>query len=310
MLPDVRQALRADCGRCAALCCVAPAFAASADFALSKPAGQPCPHLLGDFRCGIHAALRDRGFPGCAVFDCFGAGQQTTQVTFGGRDWRQDPETAASMFAVFGVMRQLRELQWYLAEALTLDAAAALRPELSATWDRAEALTRAGAAELTGLDITGYRQEAGVLLGRVSDLVRGEIPGRPPDRRGADLIGARLAGAVLRGASLRGAYLIGADLRGADLRHTDLLGADLRAADLRGADLTGAMFCTQPQLAAARGDTATVLPAHLARPPHWQPAASPGIAGSAPARTRRRDEGSPMPRRCGTMDACGHATSE
>ena len=276
MLPDARQDLRADCGRCAALCCVAPAFTASADFAIGKPAGRPCPHLLGDFRCGIHAGLRDQGFPGCAAFDCFGAGQQVTQVTFGGRDWRQDPETAASMFAVFGVMRQLRELQWYLAEALTLAAAAPLRPELTAVWDRTRALTVAGAAELAGFAVTSYRREAGELLARVSDLVRAGVPGRAPDRRGADLIGASLRDAVLRGASLRGAYLIGADLRGADLRHTDLLGADLRAADLRGADLTGAIFCTRPQLGAARGDAATALPAALASPAHWRSAGSPG----------------------------------
>ena len=69
--------LRAPAGgllRCAGLCCVAPAFAASADFAIDKPAGRPCPNLRDDFRCGIHAELRERGFPGCEVFDCFGAG--------------------------------------------------------------------------------------------------------------------------------------------------------------------------------------------------------------------------------------------
>ena len=83
--------LRADCTRCFGICCVAPAFSASADFALDKPAGQPCPNLGADSRCGIHRDLRQRGFPGCTVFDCFGAGQQVAQVTFGGRDWRAGP---------------------------------------------------------------------------------------------------------------------------------------------------------------------------------------------------------------------------
>ena len=55
---DARAGLRADCSRCTGLCCVAPAFAASADFALDKPAGRACPHLQGDSRCGIHADLR------------------------------------------------------------------------------------------------------------------------------------------------------------------------------------------------------------------------------------------------------------
>ncbi|NDL55912.1 hypothetical protein [Phytoactinopolyspora mesophila] len=42
---------------------------------------QPCTNLLVDFSCGIRPGLREQGFPGCAVFDCFGAGQQVTQVT-------------------------------------------------------------------------------------------------------------------------------------------------------------------------------------------------------------------------------------
>src|SRR5205823_14753122 len=115
-----RTALRADCSRCVGLCCVAPAFAASADFAIDKRAGQPCPDLHADFRCGIHDRLRQGGFPGCAAYDCFGAGQHVTEVTFGGRDWRRTPGIAERMFAVFGVVRQLHELLWYLTEALTL----------------------------------------------------------------------------------------------------------------------------------------------------------------------------------------------
>ena len=113
--PDTR--LRADCSRCAGLCCVAPAFLASSDFAINKPAGTPCPNLRPDFRCGIHEQLRTRGFSGCAAFDCLGAGQQVIQVTFGGRDWRSHPELARQMFDVFAVMRQLHEVLWYLAEA-------------------------------------------------------------------------------------------------------------------------------------------------------------------------------------------------
>ena len=47
---DERSALRADCGSCFALCCVAPAFSASVDFAITKKAGQACPNLRTDFR--------------------------------------------------------------------------------------------------------------------------------------------------------------------------------------------------------------------------------------------------------------------
>jgi hypothetical protein len=255
---------------------VAPAFAASADFAIDKPAGRACPNLRDDSRCGIHAHLRERGFPGCTVFDCFGAGQRTVQVTFGGRDWRGSPEHADRVFAAFGVQRQLHELLWYLTEALALAAAAPLRSELSAARDRAERLTSAGPDELAAVDPGVLRQEAGALLASVSELARAGARRGARDRRDADLVGADLRRADLRGASLRGAYLIGADLRGADLRNTDLLGADLRGADVRGADLTDALFLTRPQVAAARGNAATALPAGLEHPAHWAAEATHG----------------------------------
>lgn len=254
--------LRADCGRCFGLCCVAPAFTASADFAIDKPAGSPCPNLLADFGCGIHGRLRDRGFPGCAVFDCFGAGQQVAQVTFGGRDWRSAPDTAPAMFAAFAVLRQVHELLWYLTEADRLTDG---DPELAEALAATDRLTELDADALRALDVATHRASANALLSRVSERLRAGTGGRA--LRGADLAGKRLTG--LRGANLRGAYLIGADLRNADLSLADVTGADLRGARLAGADLRTALFLTQAQLDAARGDASTGLPPTLRRPAHW-----------------------------------------
>jgi len=263
------SSLRADCSRCFGLCCVAPAFSVSADFAIDKPAGRPCPNLRPGFGCGIHHDLRGHGFRGCAVYDCFGAGQHVSQVTFGGRDWRQNPGSAAQMFEVFAIMRQLHELLWYLSEALSSRRARPLHGELKRAIESTERMTRGRAEALLGLDLRAHRSDVQALLRRASESMRAGVPGRKADHTGADLIGARLNGARLRGASLRGAYLIGADLRGADLRSADLAGADFRDADLRGADLTGSIFVVQSQLDAAKGDTSTRLPASLTRPAHW-----------------------------------------
>jgi hypothetical protein len=278
---DARSDLRADCARCVGLCCVAPAFAASADFALDKPAGRPCPHLHADCRCGIHDQLRDRGFPGCTVFDCFGAGQHVTQDTFGGRDWREGPELAAAMFDAFGVMRQLHELLWHLTEARARAVGSLLERDLDAALARTRQVAGLAPEQLAALDVGAARRQAGLLLQQVADLVRQELGHRSADHRGADLIGADLRGADLRGAGLRGTYLIGADLRGADLGSADLLGADLRAADVRGAELAGAMFLTQPQLEAAHGDAATTVPGWAIRPAHWAGGPAPRGAGRA-----------------------------
>ncbi|MEU9286271.1 pentapeptide repeat-containing protein [Streptomyces sp. NPDC048275] len=268
---DRRLDLRADCGQCFGLCCVALPFARSADFAIDKDAGKPCSNLETDFRCGIHTRLRQTGFTGCTVYDCFGAGQKVSQVTFGGQDWRSGTrEHARQMFDVFPVVRQLHELLWYLNEALTLPAARPVHADVRRALDETERLTRRTPEELGELDVGAHRQDVNVLLLRTSELVRAGLGrGKKKDRRGADLMGVRLKGADLRGASLRGAYLIAADLTGADLRGADLIGADLRDTDLTDADLTGAFFLTQPQVNAARGSAGTRLPESVTRPGHW-----------------------------------------
>lgn len=263
------EGLRADCGRCFGFCCVVPALSVSADFAISKPAGRPCPHLATDFRCTIHDRLRPEGFPGCAAYDCFGAGQQVAQVTFGGRDWRQAPQLAESMFATFTVMRQLHELLWHLTEALERAPHAPLRASLRQAYDETRHHTGRPPAELTALDVAALRTAVGALLRQTSEAVRAGGGGKGADHGDADLIGADLSRAELGGASLRGAYLVAANLAGADLRFADLLGTDLRGADLSGADLTGCIFLTQAQLDTARGDGQTKLPASLSRPAHW-----------------------------------------
>ena len=261
--------LRADCSRCFGLCCVAPGFAVSADFAIDKPPGRACPHLAIDFRCGIHAELRPQGFAGCTVFDCFGAGQQVAQTTYAGVSWRAAPERAGQMFEVFAVMRQLHELLWLVTQAQTLTESQPLRTRLDAAYAEVAGRTQGEPAALLGTPIDRLRGEVNPLLLEVSEAVRSAVRTDAADHRGADLSGADLRRADLRAAGLRAALLLGADLRGADLRWSDLTGADLRGADLGGADLTDALFLTQAQLAAAHGDGATVLSPSLVRPSHW-----------------------------------------
>ncbi|MFF2651284.1 pentapeptide repeat-containing protein [Streptomyces sp. NPDC058045] len=263
-----RLGLHADCTRCFGLCCTVLPFSRSADFPEDKPAGRACRHLRQDFRCGIHSELRDRGYTGCTVFDCFGAGQKVSQATFGGRAPHTAPGDLAAMAEAFSVLRPLHELLWYLAEALRLPRTEPLHGELRTALAATEQLTLGDPAQLAAVDVPAHRAEVNDLLLRSSERARAGIPGRR-DHHGADLAGARLRGARLRGASLRGALLIAADLTRADLTSADLIGADLRGTLLAGADLTGALFLTQAQLNAARGDTATVLPAHLSRPYHW-----------------------------------------
>ena len=230
------------------------------DFALDKPSGVPCPNLLAEhFGCSIHAELRDRGFPGCTVYDCFGAGQRVVQEHFGGRDWRTSPEigrtcsrpsrSSSGCTSCSGISRR------------RLD-----RPSTGrcATRSRGRETGAGSGRAPLDVDVVTLQLRADPLLGEVSARVRA----------GAD--GAGTSGAVtwpartcapsdLAAADLRGAVLIGADLRDVDLTDADVLGADLRGADVRGADLSTVAVPDAGPGQRARGDDRTGLPG-VARP--------------------------------------------
>jgi hypothetical protein len=254
--------LHGDCRHCHALCCTVFGFSRSADFAADKPAGSPCTHLGSTFSCTIHDALRPRGYRGCTVFDCFGAGQAVSARI-----------PAEHVAAAFPRMKQLHEMLWYLDEVQHR----AFAPEtVAAARILASSITRSSrsdASELLTLDLGLLHEQVRALLIDVSVELRASyLASAAPDPQlgpGADLAGRSLRGRRLCGADLRGACLIGTDLRDSDLTAVDLLGADLRDARLDGADLSSALYLTGPQVAAARGDHDTTLPP-------WVPAPSWG----------------------------------
>ncbi|MDW2877809.1 MULTISPECIES: pentapeptide repeat-containing protein [Bacillaceae] len=267
--------LSSDCESCFGLCCVALPFAKSADFAIDKSSGAPCPNLQDDYRCRTHEALREKGFKGCTVYECFGAGQKVSQLTYAGRDWRKNPEMATEMFEVFPVMQQLHEMLLYLTEALSLKETLPLKDELQSALDSIKLLTLLEAKSIINLDVHAHRSMVSELLNKSSELYRKNVPyNRSPKvmsklKRSSDFIGASLKGEDLRGASLRGALLIAINLQNADLRKCDLLGADLRDANICGADLRGCLFLTQAQVNASMGNLSTKLPPPLKIPAHW-----------------------------------------
>ena len=270
-----RTDLRGDCGRCFALCCTAFGFARSVDFAEDKPAGTPCRHLDSMFACSIHDALPTRGFRGCTVFDCFGAGQAVSQRLFSGVSWREHPETRDRMFSAFRIFKQMHEMLWYLDEARDRTYDLDLEDEIDALVARITSSLNVPLDEVLAIETDTLHAAVRQVLISVSAQVRESYfaDGGFVDRRlapGADLAGEDLRGHRLCGADLRGAVLIGVDLRGCDLAGVDLLGADLRDARLEDADLARALYLTRPQLYSAHGNARTRVPDALSVPESWR----------------------------------------
>lgn len=271
-IDDIQNNLRANCEKCFSLCCVALPYAKSADFALDKNAGTPCTHLQANFRCSIHTKLRNNGYKGCTVYECFGAGQKVSQMTFKGKDWRSHPDTSNEMFTVFPIMQQLHEMLLYLHEALHREETKSIYHELKMAFDKTEALTFLDSELILAVDLPIHRNMVNKLLLQSSELVRARftyVNKQKLINRSSDLVGSKLKGANLKGSNLRGALLIAADLREADMVMSDLIGADLRDANLKGANLRGSIFLTQAQINSANGDLTTKLPAGLTTPQHW-----------------------------------------
>ena len=155
--------LRADCARCCGLCCVAPSFDAHQGFGFDKPAHTACLHLRDDHRCAIHDALRVRGFPGCAAFDCHGAGQWVTQQLFGGQSWRSSPEIAARMFRAYGRYRALHELMALLQLAIAR-VPAADATALKRCLQELDAICRAGPELALSVSLSAVRNTVRTLL--------------------------------------------------------------------------------------------------------------------------------------------------
>ncbi|SES12760.1 Pentapeptide repeat-containing protein [Gracilibacillus ureilyticus] len=263
------QYLQADCANCFALCCVALPYAKSSDFAFNKTSGEPCRNLDKNFLCRIHKDLREKGFKGCTVYECFGAGQKVSQHIYKGKSWRDSPNISKEMFEVFPIVQQLHEILYYLNEAGNRSETQSIHKQLSSEFEKIDNLTKINPKEILSLDINEIRAGINPLLINASEQVRKKYKRNGRMNLPRELFGASLQNQNLSGYSFRGSILIGANLSNSNLRGAEFIGADLRGTNLCGADMQESIFLTQSQLNASKGNKETKLPPHLQLPHHW-----------------------------------------
>jgi len=268
---ELFEDMKIDCNKCFGLCCIALNFSASDGFPEDKAAGIACLNLEDGYTCAVHKELKKEGYRGCLGYDCLGAGQKISQITFKGKDWKQYPESSGKMFSAFLVMRQLHEMMWYLAQALYFQTNQIIKVEISTLLESILRIAEADADSLLALNLEVYRNTVNKLLRITSALLRGESKEKAAKRSSGNLdyFGADLRKTNMKGADLRGACLIAANMNGVDFTGADLISADIRDANVKGANLANCIFLTQAQVNTAKGDNFTKLPFMIDRPRHW-----------------------------------------
>lgn len=260
--------MKSDCSKCSGLCCNALFFAKADGFPHDKAAGNPCTKLLTDYRCKIHSQLKELKMKGCIGYDCFGAGQQVTQVIYHEKTWQDLPKKAPEIFKVFNTVFQLYQMRHFLTEALCVESVKMLENDIKSLLIENGKVCNDTPENILAFDLEKYRDKVNVLLKQVCKaLCLGVGAG---DKRGLSIFfGKNFSGKDMSGLDLSSKLLIAADFDGCIFNNTIFLGADTRDTNFCNADLRGAVFLTQMQINSAKGNYRTQIPSHLDYPITW-----------------------------------------
>ncbi len=264
---DLATKLKADCEKCSGLCCVALYCMKTDGFPADKEAGKPCKHLSSDFRCEIHSKLADKNMRGCLAYDCFGAGQKTTQIYHSIGTWKTNFEQANEIFEAFRVVFMLHYMLWYLVEAFSLISDEQLKSTIDALIFENEQMIRHLPGDISQLCVEKYRLKVNEVLKQISSMISVDAADKI---RSVDYFGKNFEKENLDRRNFSMSLMIAANLEGCSLKGTNFLGADMRDAKLKNTDLSECIFLTQMQINSARGNSNTKIPKKLSRPTNWQ----------------------------------------
>jgi uncharacterized protein YjbI with pentapeptide repeats len=265
---DLISKLKIDCKKCSGLCCVALYCTKTDGFPANKEAGTPCKHLDSDFYCKIHSRLADKNYKGCLAYDCFGAGQRTTQLYLPDGTWKANSEQKDKLFQIFMIVYQLHQMLWYLVEAFTLTSDELLKSAIDLLIYESGQMVQQPMDHIAMLDLSEYRLNVNNVLKQIStDISSNDTSNQ---FHGLNYLGRNFKKANLDKKNFSMSLMIAANLSECSLWKTNFLGADLRDANIKNADLSNSIFLTQMQINSAIGNSNTKIPINLTRPATWE----------------------------------------
>jgi uncharacterized protein YjbI with pentapeptide repeats len=262
------EELTIDCSNCSGLCCTALFFSKIDGFPENKAAGKPCVNLQSDFRCKIHKDLMKCKMRGCLSYDCFGAGQKVTQIIYNKSNWITEPLKSQQIFDVFLIVFQLHQILYFLVEAKTILPAKELWNDIIFLIDEGRTICSSTPQDILSYEIDGYKNRVNDCLKIVSRLIKQNYPDNKKEKKN-DFIGRSFKGKDFNGTDFTMTLLIAANFEACSFHGANFLGADTRDTNFCNADLQEAVFLTQGQINAARGNSGTKLPDTLHRPITW-----------------------------------------
>lgn len=261
------EKFKIDCSKCSGLCCTALFFSKMDGFPENKVAGKPCIKLKNDYYCKIHNELEKRNMRGCIGYDYFGAGQHVTQAIYKGETWKTSKENAQEIFDVFIIVFQLYQIRYFLEESLLVSSAKDLGGNIQKLINENENICNATPQSIINFDIEGYRNRVNIILKQVSASIQ---KGFKNNNKPTDFLGRSFKKRDMSGIDLSMKLLIATNFDSCRFDGTIFLGADTRDTNFSNANLREAVFLTQGQINAAKGNRNTKLPNHLDYPTTWK----------------------------------------
>lgn len=263
------QSLKSDCSQCSGLCCTALFFSKMDGFPEDKQAEKPCSNLQKNYQCKIHGELEKKKMKGCIGYDCFGAGQQVTQSIYFGQTWQNTPGKAKEIFDVYIVVFQLYQIRYFLLESMSLLPAKILKSNIKSLIQENEIICNSVPQDILKFNLENYRNKANVLLKQVCRLLQKSMYSENK-KCPSVLLGKNFQSKDFSGLDLSTKLLIAANFNTCVFDGTIFLGADTRDTDFSNANLRDAVFLSQGQINAAKGNRNTKLPQYLDYPLTWR----------------------------------------
>ncbi|MEG0457218.1 MAG: pentapeptide repeat-containing protein, partial [Oscillospiraceae bacterium] len=187
---------------------------------------------------------------GCLAYDCFGAGQKTTQHFINNINWKQDTAKNHDIFQTFQIIFQLNQMQWYLLDAFLLISDNDLKTKIEDFIYENEKITNSGINEILNFNVEDYRFKINKILKQVCNTFSlYDYKNKQKNYLGYDFKNENIIGK-----DFSMALLINANFENCILHNVNFLGADIRDSNLKNADLSHSVFLTQMQINSAKGN--------------------------------------------------------